>query len=192
MSGESLLSYPRQLVSRCNSAIILFTIITMPFLAGCSGTEKTAADDRIPWSVSVPELSARLIVRGTYLEWGRYPTCIMEVVNTSTKTILLRKDFSSNGPAVYNQKGELMPQRRHLEIKAGETPLYHRLKPGEKISVRARPNHKIDSLGRYTLRFTIHPNWWGFEDPDRPGNITKKGKTSEIPVVSNEVTVTVY
>ena len=172
--------------------IILFIVVITAFLSGCGSTGRTDAYDQIPWSITIPDLSVRLIVRDTRLELGRYPACVMEVMNTSRRTILLRRDFSLNGPAVYNKRGELTPQRRHLEIKAGEVLLYHRLEPGRQISIKSKPNYRMDYRGEYMLRFSIHPAWWGFEDPERPGKVLKKPEKGGSPAVSNEVTVIVY
>ena len=178
---------------RKSRRMIGLSIMTIAFLlSGCSSTGTIDADDQIPWSITIPDLSVRLIVRDTRLELGWYPACVMEVMNTSRKTILLRRDFSLNGPAVYNKRGELMPQRRHVEIKAGEALLYHRLEPGRRISIKAKPNYKMDSRGEYRLRFSIRPVWWGFEDPEKPGKMLKKAETGGSPAMSNKVAVTVY
>ena len=171
------------------SLILIHAAATM---VGCTNTGRAGIDEQAPWSINVPELSVRLITNDTLLETGRYPICIMEVMNTSDRTILLRKDFSLNGPLVHDEMGKLMPQRRHLELKADDTTKYHRLEAGRRISIKAKPNFRIDRPGRYRLSFAVHQSWWGFEDPNAPGRMVEKDFDEGLPAVSNEVTVTFY
>ena len=114
-----------------NTGRVIIVCLVIMFIAtvmvGCMNAGRAGIDEHVPWSINVPELSVRLLVEDTLLETGRYPICYMEVMNTSDRTILLRKDFSLNGPLVHNYKGELLPQRRHLELKADDTTKHHRI-----------------------------------------------------------------
>jgi len=113
----------------------------------------------------------------------------MEVMNNSNQTILLRKDFALNGPAVYDKEGNAMSQRRALEVKTGEIE-YYRIEPGQKVSVKAAPNYTIDKPGEYVLKFALHVSWWGFEETHNPGKMMPKdtGTTA----ISNEVKIFVH
>lgn len=166
----------------------LLILMFIGVLTGCVETAKQDAE--FPWSINVPELSVRLIVNTLGVELGRYPECIMEVMNTSKQTILLRKDFALNGPAVYDKDGNPLPQRKALEVKSGESEFY-RLEPGKKISVKAVSNYKIEYPGSYFLKFGIPSEWWGFEDPQNPGKMSQKIETGTT-AVSNEVKIMVY
>ena len=159
------------------------------FMAGCGGTGTTNLDDEFPWSINVPELSVRLIVRDNGVELGQYPVCIMEVMNTSKQTVLIRRDFSLNGPAVYDKDGNPMPQRKALIVKSGEAE-YYRIEPRQMVSVKAIPNYKIGDTGTYFLKFAIQPSWWGYENPQKPGKVIAKQEGSA--VISNEVKILVY
>ncbi len=173
-----------------HGTVLILSVICTVSLAGCSGTTRTGT--QVPWSINNPELAVRLIVRNTEIEQGMRPVCFMEVMNTSRKTVLLRKDFSLNGPAVYDAGGRPMPQRRILEVRPEDTGGYHRLEPGEKLFVKARPNYKMAERGKYTLRFGIQPSLWGFEDPKDPGRVLRGYPRSDETAVSNEVIVSVF
>jgi hypothetical protein len=168
---------------------LLIIPIAAAMLAGCGGTGNAGEGAEFPWSINIPELSLRLVVYDLGVELYQYPMCLIEVMNTSKQTILLRKDFAINGPAIYDKNGNPMPQRNPLEVKPGETGCY-RLEPGQKVSVKATPNYKIEDTGTYFLKFAIHPSWWGYEDSQQPGKMIAKqeGPTA----ISNEVRILVY
>ena len=172
--------------------VSLILICAAAAMSGCTNVGRSGVDEQVPWSINVPELSVRLLVKDTLLETGRYPVCVMEVMNTSDRAILLRKDFSLNGPLVHNDKGELLPQRRHLELKADDTTKYYRLEADENISIKAKPNYRLDRPGRYHLSFVVHQSWWSFEDPNVPGKMVEKDFDEGLPAISNEVAVTFY
>jgi hypothetical protein len=165
-------------------------IAALGLLPGCGPGEDIG--EGIPWSINVPELSIRLIVKDTTIELGRYPTCVMEVMNTSQRPILLSKRFSLNGPAVFDHAGRPAPQRRPLKLTATEGTLSYRIKPGEAIAVHSKPNYRMDEKGRYTLQFSIHPEWWDFEDPENPGTMEGNAGDGREPAVSNKMTIVIY
>jgi hypothetical protein len=159
-------------------------------LSGCGPGEDVG--EGIPWSINVPELSVRLIVKDTRIELGRYPSCVMEVMNSSQKTVLLSRRFSLNGPAVFDQSGRPAPQRRPLKLTANEGTGTYRIEPGETISVQTKPNYRMNERGRYTLKFAVHPEWWDFEDPANPGTMAGTAGPGRESAVSNEITVVIY
>lgn len=168
-------------------SLLILAFATM--LIGCGEAKKYDAE--FPWSINVPELSVRLVVLNKRVEAGQYPECMMEVMNTSKQTILLRKDFNLNGPAVYDKNGNPMPQRRPLEVKSGEIG-YYRIEPGKKVSAKASPNYKMEYPGAYFLKFVVPSEWWGFEDPQNPGEIIQKDPEAGATAISNEARILVY
>ena len=167
-------------------------VCVLLFLASSCTQDRAGEWPEVPWNVVSPELSLRLIVPRTSMELGMRPTCVMEVMNTSGGTMLLDKSFSVNGPQVFTVAGDPRPQKKAVEVDALGGSSYHVLGPGEMVSVKAKPNYRMDEAGRYFLSFSIHPTWWGLEDADRLGKMVRRDETSGPVLTSNEVEVTVY